>query len=95
MKKLIFLLIIVMIYGCAPTIRTYNFDDIYYSRPYDPYFFYRNNLLLYNRYTPYNPYFYQPRTFIQPWMQNNPRIMDISPNKKPSQNSNVPIRKFK
>jgi len=87
MKKLIILFFVyISMDGCSPIIRNNNLD-LYYPRIYDPYFFYRNQLLFNNRFTPYNPYYYQPRLYIQP----TPKVRVITPNKK----SNVPIRKFK
>lgn len=77
MKKLFVIFFIVLISSCNVTSYTRYFNnDIFYSRPYQYPLYYPP--YYYNRYTPYRPYYFEPRIYTIP----------------KTNNSNAPIRKF-
>lgn len=92
MKTLFAILFVLLFAGCTITTGPF-YDDLYLSRPSAPIpmqpFIY--NPMYWNRYTPYNPYYYQPRYYIVPRQKQQPRVpqQNIQPKTK-----NAPIRKF-
>lgn len=96
MKKILTILSIVFLFGCTITTGSF-YDDMYYSRPsvplgLQPYYY---NPMFFNRYTPYRPYYFEPRYYVVPRQNNQPRI--TQPYKQPQpqiKHNNAPIRRF-
>ena len=79
MKKIFVFFLIILMSSCNVTsfTRYFNNDMFYiYPRPYQYPFYYPP--YYYNRYTPYRPYYFEPRVYSKP----------------KTNNSNAPIRKF-